>query len=63
MYNIYPDVFGTDFQTNKQKVQEFTDVKSKIVRNRIAGYLTRYAVIQKTRAMPKIEKTEEIQVE
>jgi len=32
---------GTEFDTNKQKVQEFTDVSTKKLRNMIAGYITR----------------------
>jgi small subunit ribosomal protein S17e len=35
----YPDEFTTDFETNKRLVEQFTDVSSKTVRNRIAGYL------------------------
>jgi small subunit ribosomal protein S17e len=30
-----------DFHHNKMKVAELTDVKSKLLRNRIAGYVTR----------------------
>ena len=38
----YPEQFiARDFQHNKKKVSELTDVKSKLVRNRIAGYVTR----------------------
>ena len=38
----YPSEFKkNDFQHNKLKVAEFTDVKSIVIRNRIAGYLTR----------------------
>ena len=38
----YPKEFVIgDFQHNKKKVQELTDVKSKLLRNRIAGYITR----------------------
>ena len=38
----YPDEFiKVDFQHNKVKVWELTDVKSKNLRNRIAGYVTR----------------------
>jgi len=38
----YPKEFIVgDFQHNKLKVAEMTDVQSKIVRNRIAGYVTR----------------------
>lgn len=35
----YPDEFTTDFETNKRLVEQYTDVTSKTVRNRIAGYL------------------------
>ena len=37
----YPEAFNTDFETNKQNVAELTNVESKGVRNRIAGYITR----------------------
>lgn len=34
-----PD-FTADFEVNKKLVEEYTNVKSKGVRNRIAGYIT-----------------------
>jgi len=38
----YPKEFvAGDFQHNKVKVAELTDVQSKLLRNRIAGYITR----------------------
>ncbi|WP_265108564.1 30S ribosomal protein S17e [Halosolutus halophilus] len=37
----YPDGFSTDFEENKDQVEKLTDVESKRVRNRIAGYVTR----------------------
>ena len=37
----YPDAFGDDFEHNKELVTELTNVESKGVRNRIAGYITR----------------------
>lgn len=37
----YPHAFNTDFDTNKKNVEELTNVDSKPVRNRIAGYVTR----------------------
>jgi len=47
LVNRYPDQFVSDnFQHNKEKVAEFTDVGSKVLRNRIAGYITRYLVIK-----------------
>lgn len=37
----YPDAFGPDFEHNKELVTELTNIESKTVRNRIAGYVTR----------------------
>ena len=37
----YPDAFVDDFEHNKELVTELTNVESKGVRNRIAGYITR----------------------
>jgi small subunit ribosomal protein S17e len=34
----YPDDFSEDFAENKKKVNEFTTVQTKPVRNKIAGY-------------------------
>ena len=54
----YPDQFKhDDFQHNKQKVDMFSDVNSKLLRNRIAGYITRYLANQKkeTKKLPDFE--------
>jgi len=37
----YPESFNRDFETNKESVDALTNVESKGVRNRIAGYITR----------------------
>jgi small subunit ribosomal protein S17e len=37
----YPQAFNEDFETNKESVAKLTNVESKSVRNRIAGYITR----------------------
>ncbi len=38
----YPEQFNPgDFEYNKRKVAEMTTVKSNLLRNRIAGYITR----------------------
>ncbi len=39
LLQYYEEEFTTDFETNKRLVEQYTDVKSKKVRNRIAGYL------------------------
>ena len=38
----YSDRFTADFEHNKSIVDELTDVSSIVMRNRIAGYATRY---------------------
>ncbi len=38
----YPRLFTEDFETNKQLVDKLTNVQSITMRNRIAGYVTRY---------------------
>ncbi|MFB6253007.1 MAG: 30S ribosomal protein S17e [Halobacteriaceae archaeon] len=37
----YPDAFSADFEHNKKSVDRLTNIQSKEVRNRIAGYVTR----------------------
>jgi small subunit ribosomal protein S17e len=41
LLNKYQSSFGTDFEQNKLKVSEYTDIKNKTIRNRVAGYITR----------------------
>jgi small subunit ribosomal protein S17e len=50
----YPNHFViNDFQHNKEKVQELTTVRSNLLRNRIAGYITRQlATHEKSSAQP-----------
>ncbi len=38
----FPDQFNSEFEHNKVKVQELTDVPTLHLRNKIAGYITRY---------------------
>ena len=38
----YPDMVSDDFQANKELVMKMTNVPTKKMRNRIAGYVTRY---------------------
>lgn len=37
----YPEGFGTDFTENKKRVGAYTDITSKSIRNKIAGYITK----------------------
>ncbi len=39
----FPEEFDAeDYEHNKQKVEELTDVNSNMMRNKIAGYIIRY---------------------
>ncbi len=40
----YPEHFSGDFQKNKENVDLLIEVSSNLLRNRIAGYITRYVV-------------------
>lgn len=52
----YPDRFGSDFEKNKKVLQEIAITKSKILRNRVAGYITSYLRKQKVQEkMTEIE--------
>ena len=44
----YPNEFTNDYEHNKRKVAELTDVQHPKMRNRIAGYVTRYRKLQPT---------------
>ena len=37
----YGDSFTTDFDTNKHLVTKYTTIERKVIRNRVAGYVTR----------------------
>ncbi len=42
LVKMYPDQFiASDFQHNKEKVAELAEIQSKILRNRVAGYISR----------------------
>ena len=44
----FPDQFtSNDFQHNKEKVDELAEISSKLIRNKVAGYITRYLASQK----------------
>lgn len=37
----YNTVFTNDFENNKKMVTEYTTIDSKVIRNKVAGYVTR----------------------
>lgn len=42
LLNRYPDKFVQDFDQNKKLISELATVRSKVLRNTIAGYITSY---------------------
>jgi ribosomal protein S17E len=56
----YPETFTNDFETNKRLVEQLTDVTTKKVRNRIAGYLVRLVRIAADREEAEAEITGEL---
>jgi len=41
LLRTYKGYFTEDFEDNKFKVSEYTNIKDKGIRNRVAGYVTR----------------------
>lgn len=41
----YPSKFSADFEANKQLVNQYTNISSRKLRNRVAGYTARLASI------------------
>ena len=52
----YPDRFGPDFEKNKKALQEIAVTKSKVLRNRVAGYIASY--LRKQKVQEKILETD-----
>ncbi len=42
IYRTHKEELADNFEANKEKVNEYTDIESKPIRNKIAGYLTKY---------------------
>jgi len=40
----YPELWTTDFEHNKRVLSQIAEIRSKVYRNRIAGYITRLKV-------------------
>lgn len=54
----HPKDFGTDFDQNKATLKNIATVRSKLLRNRIAGYITSYY-----RGTEKVSTPEEMESE
>lgn len=55
----YPDKFTVDFDENKKIINDISVVRSKILRNKIAGYITSYlhkAFVQNEKEISDFER-------
>lgn len=43
----FPNMFTTDFESNKKLVYQYSNIRSKHLGNRVAGYITRLMVSKK----------------
>jgi small subunit ribosomal protein S17e len=56
LLNRYPNKFNVDFQQNKKVIGEIAKVRSKELRNQIAGYIASYINKQAKEQNEKIEE-------
>jgi len=56
LLNRYPNKFNVDFQQNKKVIDELAKVRSKELRNQIAGYIASYINKQAKEQNKKIEE-------
>ena len=61
LLNKYPQKFTTDFEKNKKYVNEYTNISSTKLRNRVAGYTTRLASSLNNNKEPEIAEEEQVQ--
>ena len=52
--NQYQDKFGTDFSTNKQFLNQVSIIRSKSLKNKIAGYITK--IIQRKQKFERMKQ-------
>jgi len=50
LIETYADKFTDDFEKNKKIIDEIAEVKSKSVRNKIAGYITHIVQVEKRKS-------------
>ncbi|MFA5365516.1 MAG: 30S ribosomal protein S17e [Candidatus Bathyarchaeia archaeon] len=54
----YPNKFSPDFENNKKYVDEYTDISTIKLRNRVAGYVARLASNAEDYEVPESEEEE-----
>ena len=52
---LYPDKFGKDYEANKKALEPLVDARTKRLRNRIVGYITRLKIVEGNRASAATE--------
>ncbi len=52
---LHPDKFGTDYEANKKALEDVMDARTKRLRNRIVGYVTRLKIVEANRASATTE--------
>ncbi len=60
LVTLYPDRFGTDYEANKKAFEPLVDARTKRLRNRIVGYVTRLKIVEKHRAAATSELGPEV---
>ncbi len=55
----YPDKFTTDYESNKRVMADLVDAKTKRLRNRVVGYVTRLKIVEGRRAAAPTEIAQE----
>ncbi len=57
---LYPDKFGIDYEVNKKAFEPLVDARTKRLRNRIVGYITRLKIVEQNRAAATSELGPEV---
>jgi small subunit ribosomal protein S17e len=52
---LYPNAFGVDYEANKKALAPLVDARTKRLRNRIVGYITRLKIVEGNRASAATE--------
>ena len=55
----YPDKLTTDYEANKKVLADLVDAKTKRLRNRVVGYVTRLKIVEVRRAEAPTEAAQE----
>ena len=55
----YPDKFSTNYESNKTVIADLVDAKTKRLRNRVVGYVTRLKIVEGRRAAAPTEIAQE----